>query len=423
MKRIFIIIPLVLMLAACNDEGTTKEVEAEDKTETKNANQEFTEELIVELDEMEFFEQKSVAKEKDITLISIGDIQGEFSDEEKITVLSNYSNVYTLLEFDHFIAQTLLNDYTTMENPTKTFEWALYADSIFLSYVEQIEFDQLNRKQEKFYEGVKDTLIKSVNNRQKLVQAWLDYSKGKDTDLTIDEIKLNLSEENLYAAAITLGMAFGIHASENIGTYDVSNYTAYGNNQIELANSSIKRILLKYYELVALPAGMTLDDLVKNFKEEENQSTKEYETGLYSDDELAEEKQALSSSALDEIPEGAFNTVETARTQIGYTIAYYLDSYVQGDTSSLAYMIHPSTEFYQSQVNYLESLNNRGITMDLIDFSIVSMETLSKHKYKVTVDEIYLIDNPEKGSKEVQQTSYYTVELIDGEFYITSLTL
>lgn len=422
MKKIFIVISLVLMLAACS-EGITEEAKVEDKSETKNTNQEFPEELMAELDEMEIFKQKSVAKEKDITLISIGDTQGEFSDEEKITFLSNYSNVYTLLDFDHFIAQTLLNDYRTMENPTKTFEWALYADSIFLSYVEQMEFDKLKSKQEKFHEGIKDVLIESINNRQKLVQAWLDYTQGKDTDLTIDEIKLNLSEENLYAASISIGMAFGIYASENVGTYDVSNYTSYGNKQIELANSSVKRILLKYYELVALPTGMTLNDLVKNFKEEENQSTEEYETEIYSDVELGGENQASSSSALDEIPEGAFNTVETARTQIGYTIAYYLDSYVQGDTSSLAYMIHPSTEFYQSQVNYLESLNNRGITMDLIDFSIVSMEALSKNKYKVTVDEIYLIDNPEKGSKETQQTSYYTVELIDGEFYITDLTL
>ena len=49
------------------------------------------------------------------------------------------------------------------------------------------------------------------------------------------------------------------------------------------------------------------------------------------------------------------------------------------------------------------------------------MYSISKDKYQVTVEEYYTIDNPEKGFNDT--ISRFTVELIDGEFYITDLEL
>lgn len=46
------------------------------------------------------------------------------------------------------------------------------------------------------------------------------------------------------------------------------------------------------------------------------------------------------------------------------------------------------------------------------------MYSISKDKYQVTVEEYYTIDNPFNDT-----ISRFTVELIDGEFYITDLEL
>ncbi|MEV9640821.1 hypothetical protein ABZ756_08970 [Mammaliicoccus sciuri] len=66
----------------------------------------------------------------------------------------------------------------------------------------------------------------------------------------------------------------------------------------------------------------------------------------------------------------------------------------------------------------MNSLNSRDVDVELIDHSISSMEKLVPNKYKVTVNEQYSIYEPEKGYSESSQTSHYTVDLLDGSFYI-----
>lgn len=423
MKQLALLISVMLILTACSGDSDTK---------LSNLNEEFPEEFVVTLEDIEIFEQKSIEKEKNISLISTGDLEGEFTDKEKITLLSNYSNTNTILGIESFIVRTLLNDYKTMEDPTETFKWVLYADSIFVDYLEQMEFDELDRNMRKFYEGINEILIKAIDNRRELVQAWLDYTQGKETKLTIDEIKLNLSEENLYVPSISIGMALATISTEKIGSYDVSNYTLYGHEQIGLANNSVKRMLLKYYEFVKLPSDMTLNDLVDRFKEsQEDESSIEKEAedssknidATINNDAQSDDQVVQNESAIDEIPQGTLNTVETARTQIGYVISYYLDTYAAGDTTSLEYMVHPSSQFYKDQINYMDSLNQRGFVLEVIDYSILSMDSIGKDKYQVTVEEYYMMDDPEKGLTDTKQISKYTVELIDGEFYITDLEL
>lgn len=127
---------------------------------------------------------------------------------------------------------------------------------------------------------------------------------------------------------------------------------------------------------------------------------------------------------LDTVPvPGAINTVESARDQISYLIYSYLDAYTSGDTPSLEYYVYPSTDFYSEQLNYMNSLNAQGVVVELINYTIKSMEQVAVNKYQVTVSEFYTIDKPQKGFSDSTQTSLYTIELIDGEFYITALEI
>jgi len=127
---------------------------------------------------------------------------------------------------------------------------------------------------------------------------------------------------------------------------------------------------------------------------------------------------------LDTVPVlGAFNTTESAREQISYLISAYLEVYTTEQVLQLINYIHSSSPFYQEQVSYMESINKQGIDIQLIDYSIISMEQVVDHRYEVSLEEHYTIDNPEKGIKDVQQNSKYTIELIDGEFYITGLEI
>jgi len=127
---------------------------------------------------------------------------------------------------------------------------------------------------------------------------------------------------------------------------------------------------------------------------------------------------------LDTVPvPGAINTVESARDQISYLIYSYLDAYTSGDIPSLEYYVYPSTVFYSEQLNYMNSLNAQGVVVELINYTINSMEQVAGNKYQVAVDEFYTIDKPQKGFSDSTQTSLYTIELIDGEFYITALEI
>lgn len=114
---------------------------------------------------------------------------------------------------------------------------------------------------------------------------------------------------------------------------------------------------------------------------------------------------------------------ETTSSQIIDLVGYFLQNYVEGDISNLEYFVHPLTNFYSEHKDYMESLKNRGINVELIDFSIKEIKQLSENKYVVKSEEYFTIDNPEKGYRETEQTSTYTIEWIDGEFYITGYSV
>lgn len=132
----------------------------------------------------------------------------------------------------------------------------------------------------------------------------------------------------------------------------------------------------------------------------------------------------IADATLDTVPyPSSINTVESARDQIKYLIQAYLDTYVNLDTSYLEVYIHDEASLYKDQLNYMNSLVERGVELYLDRLTILDMKLLSPTKFSVTTSESYTIDNPEKGVSEVTQTTKYTVEIINHEFYITALKI
>ena len=97
--------------------------------------------------------------------------------------------------------------------------------------------------------------------------------------------------------------------------------------------------------------------------------------------------------------------------------------YTGGDTASLEFTVHPSSQFYQNQISYMNSLQKRDMRLEVIDYSLLSIDVVNQNKYYVTTEEYYTVNRNEQIESTPQQISKYTVELIDGEFYITDLEL
>lgn len=159
------------------------------------------------------------------------------------------------------------------------------------------------------------------------------------------------------------------------------------------------------------------------FYEEPVEEMKRHNDDVNDNESKLDDTQSVQAD-LDTVPVlGAFNTTESAREQISYLISAYLEVYTTEQVLQLIHYIHPSSPFYQEQVSYMESINKQGIDIQLIDYFIISMEQITENRYGVKIEEQYAIDHPEKGDSEIQQTSKYTVELIDGEFYISGLEI
>jgi len=159
------------------------------------------------------------------------------------------------------------------------------------------------------------------------------------------------------------------------------------------------------------------------FYEEPVEEMKRHSDDVNDNESKLDDTQSVQAD-LDTVPVlGAFNTTESAREQISYLISAYLEVYTTEQVLQLINYIHSSSPFYQEQVSYMESINKQGIDIQLIDYSIISMEQVAENRYEVSVEEHYTIDNPERGFSDTEQSSKYTVELIDGEFYITGLEI
>lgn len=114
---------------------------------------------------------------------------------------------------------------------------------------------------------------------------------------------------------------------------------------------------------------------------------------------------------------------EDFEVEIQSTLDYYLAIYDNRNIDQLSEVVHPSSKFYNEQYAYMNSLDDRGIAVYLNDYSVQNIKYSTGNKYIALVNEDYTIDNPESGVKDLIQRSEYTLEVIDGIFYIVDMKI
>ena len=103
-------------------------------------------------------------------------------------------------------------------------------------------------------------------------------------------------------------------------------------------------------------------------------------------------------------------------------IRNYLYTYSAGNITALSSYVSSASSFYSEQLAYMDSLSSRGIHVSILDYEITDIQQPSELEYRVKVSEDYEINNP-NGTKQVSQVATYTIEVINGEYFITNLEI
>lgn len=98
-------------------------------------------------------------------------------------------------------------------------------------------------------------------------------------------------------------------------------------------------------------------------------------------------------------------------------------AYDQLDETYLADIIYVDSPFYQEQYSYVQSLQEKGTSVVSNGKTITDMFYIRNNQYTVYSTEGFTIYKSSGEINTVEQNSVYTVELINGEFYITDLEL
>lgn len=153
----------------------------------------------------------------------------------------------------------------------------------------------------------------------------------------------------------------------------------------------------------------------------EKSTKKEVEQAFKSEeDEQTAEIEKVDSEEVEVSTESPF-AVEVSFDRVDEFLWYYLKAYADGDIQSLDEYIATSSPFYASQKSYMEKLNNQGIELEFVDHDLIELEEIGQNKYKVIVDEYFTLYHPEDGTKDISQTPIYTMEVLDGDLYLTDL--
>lgn len=160
-------------------------------------------------------------------------------------------------------------------------------------------------------------------------------------------------------------------------------------------------------------------------KEEESEVETKEESSADAPEEAVEESEddftfeEVEESTLDEsvVPK-AKNTEDSARTQIDTAIKQYVTMYVEGDIEQLEEVVHPTAPFYEMQYITMEEANMEGVKMTLVDYKIKDIKAFDGQMYHVLVEESFKIKAPSAKEETKNQTMMYTMQLIDGDFYI-----
>lgn len=202
------------------------------------------------------------------------------------------------------------------------------------------------------------------------------------------------------------------------GPYEEWNYLING-----------KQLDLKKYVVdgrLVVPEGVALE-LVATFKEDgvlyESEPV-EIKNSSYPDLKFVkyEQKLEMKTAQLE-----AEREQEDAKLEVEFEVESlineYLSIYSSGYVDALDTFISTSSAFYEQQKKYLQGLLEKDIRVEIGDYIIESLKETSSGSYTVTVDELYTIYKPNVSPNEVKQKSIYTVKLMNGDYYITSLKL
>lgn len=138
----------------------------------------------------------------------------------------------------------------------------------------------------------------------------------------------------------------------------------------------------------------------------------------------AYEKEAAEQKKREEAHETAL-AEEEATSDIESTLESYFDFFEDamyyGDTSDMSETVSPSSSFYTSQKDYIESSYDKGNYVDENGNDITNYEKVNDNKYLVTVDEDYTVHKEDGTTKEAVYTNVYVVEQFEDGWYITGL--
>lgn len=94
----------------------------------------------------------------------------------------------------------------------------------------------------------------------------------------------------------------------------------------------------------------------------------------------------------------------------------------EGDSDYITDYISPTSDFYKQQVKFVQDMYEKDIYEELLNYEVMGTDKVNEDTYKVTVYEEFSIYNLDTGDEtEKSFENVYTVERIDGEFFITDL--
>lgn len=104
-------------------------------------------------------------------------------------------------------------------------------------------------------------------------------------------------------------------------------------------------------------------------------------------------------------------------------IDMYLWNYEMNNIEALAEVVDSSLSFYAEQQRYMQSLRERGVELQLVEYWISSMEQVDSSTYEVVTEERFIVKHPGETEKEVFQTILYEVIMKDSRPYVSDLTV
>lgn len=115
------------------------------------------------------------------------------------------------------------------------------------------------------------------------------------------------------------------------------------------------------------------------------------------------------------------STEEDETAAIEQLMTSYVDVFENKNVEKLADLVHPTSEFYNSQYIYLESLLNEKIKVVVKSNQIKGIEAYENETYTVTVKEDYTLNHSSGSSERIKETNDYTVQFIDGKYYMIDM--